>query len=230
MNTVPQLLEPPPPALVVPYALPLLSNATPPLGNFPRFPFPKSVSTVSPSFAKKACSFAVIVTVLYWPGLSFTSAQNISAKQSAERDREREDVVAKLFEAAVADLKLPHLERIPHRADLEEAVCTTALADGQPKHLSRFYETKHPESSIDEVKKIATSGDFTVTQKGKSVPRFDRYSVAVRVKGGPQQATYWVGLGFYESATAEFIDCHFTDDVHYCGLWKKSISPACRGK
>jgi hypothetical protein len=95
-------------------------------------------------------------------------------------------------------LKLPRLERIAHRADLEEAVCTTALADGEPKHLSRFYETTHPESSIDEVKKIANSGDFTVTQKGKSVPRFVRYSVAVwRVRGGSQQATYWVGLGFY---------------------------------
>lgn len=183
------------------------------------------------SYAKKACSFAAIATVLYWPGLSFTSAQNISAKQSAVRDREKEDVVAKLFETAVEDLKLPRLDRIPRRADLEEAVCTTALADGEPKHLSRFYETTHPESSIDEVKKIATSGDFTVTQKGKSVPRFARYSVAVwRVRGGSQQATYWVGLGFYESAAAEFIDCHFTDDVHYCGLWKKSISPACRGK
>ncbi len=183
------------------------------------------------SYSKKACSLAVIVTVLCWPGLSFTSAQNVSAKQSAERDREKEDVVAKLFEAVIADLKLPLLKRIPHRADLEEAVCTTALADGQSKHLFGLYETTHPESSIDEVKKIATSRDFTVTQKGKRVPRYARYSVAVwQVGGGPQQVTYWVGLGFYESATAEFVDCHFTDDVHYCGLWKKSIAAACRGK
>lgn len=183
------------------------------------------------SYSKKACSFAVIVTVLYCPGLSFTNAQNVSAKRSAERDREKEDAVAKLFEDAVADLKLPLLKRIPHRADLEEAVCTTALAGGQPKHLSGFYATTHPESSIDEVKKIATSRDLTVTQKGKSVPRYARYSVAVwQVGDRPQEAMYWVGLGFYESATAEFVDCHFTDDVHYCGLWKKSISAACRGK
>lgn len=182
-------------------------------------------------YSKRACSFAVIVAVLYWPGLTLAIAQNVSAKRSAERNSEKEDVVAKLLEAAIADGKLPFLKRIPHRADLEEAVCTTALADGQPKNLSGFYETAHPESSIDEVKKIATSRDFFVTRKGKSVPRYARYSVAVwQVGGGPQQATYWVGLGFYGSGTAEFVDCHFTDDVHYCGLWKKSVSSACRGK
>jgi hypothetical protein len=29
--------------------------------------------------------------------------------------------------------------------------------------------------------------------------------------------TYRVGVGLYGSATGEFADCHFTDDVHDCG-------------
>jgi len=174
-------------------------------------------------------SFAVIS--LLFIELNLAVAQDVSAKRSAERDKEKEDQVAKLFEATAADLSLPRLKRIRHRANLEQAVCTAALAERQSKHSSGLYETTHPESSIDEVRKIATSGDFTVTQKGKKVPRFARYSVAVwRVDAGPQQATYWVGFGFYESAAAEFVDCHFTDDISYCGLWKKSINPACRGK
>jgi len=158
--------------------------------------------------------------------------QDTSANCSVERDKAKEDVVAKLFETVVGDLKLPPLKRISQRTELEEAVCTAALVGGtSQRYLSQFYETTNPESSLDEVKRIVIARDFTVKRKGKTVPWFARYSVAVwRVNAGLQHTTYWVGLGFYESAATEFIDCHFTDDVHYCGLWKKSIAPRCRRK
>jgi len=145
-----------------------------------------------------------------------------------ERDKEKEDQVAKLFEGIRAEANISPLQRIGHRADLEQSICTSALTDTPPKVASAFYVTVDPESVTPELKKIASSNRLDSKKK----PWYSRYSVAIwRVKD--QQAgtvTYWVGVGLYESAAGEFVDCHFTDDVHYCGNWKKLVARPCRGK
>jgi hypothetical protein len=147
---------------------------------------------------------------------------------TVERDKEKEDEVAKVFESVRAEAKLPQLQRIRHRADLEQGVCTSALTD-KPSHLgSAFYITSDPESITPELKKIASSNRLDSHKR----PWYARYSVAVwRVKD-PQagKVAYRVGLGLYGTAVGEFVDCHFTDDVYYCGKWKESIARPCRGK
>jgi hypothetical protein len=147
---------------------------------------------------------------------------------TVERDKEKEDQVAKLFEDIRAEARLPRLERIRHRADLEQGVCTSALTSKPSGRGAAFYMTTDPESVTSELKKAASSNRLDPHDR----PWFTRYSVAVwRVKD-PQtgKVTYRVGIGFYETALGEFVDCHFTDDVHYCGRWKESIVRPCRGK
>ncbi len=144
------------------------------------------------------------------------------------RDKEKEDQVAILFESIRAGAKLPQMVRIRHRAELEQSVCTSALTDAPAKLARAFYVTSDPESITPELNKVASFNKLAADNK----PWFPRYSVAVWRIEGPQagKVTYRVGVGFYETAVGEFVDCHFTDDIHYCGMWKKSIARACRGK
>lgn len=147
---------------------------------------------------------------------------------TVERDKEKEDQVAKLFESIRAEAKLPPLKRIRHRADLEQRVCMSALTDKPLKFGDVAYLTDDPESITPELEKIASSNRVDSNKR----PWYTRYSVAVwRVKD-PQSGkfAYRVGLGLYGTGFGEFVDCHFTDDIYYCGKWKESIARACRGK
>jgi hypothetical protein len=147
-----------------------------------------------------------------------------------ERDKEKEDQVARLFEHIRAEANLPHLKRIRHRPELEQDICTSALNGERSKHASAFYVTTDPESSVPELTRIASSNPVDRYHPGR--PINERYAVAVWRMKDPQtgSAGYWVGVGLYGSAVGEFVDCHFTDDVHYCGKWKEAIARPCRGK
>ena len=154
--------------------------------------------------------------------------QGDTEQHTVARDKEKEDQVAKLFEGIRADAKLPRLQRIRYRADLEQGICTSALTGQPSKQGAAFYITADPESITPELKKIAASNRLDPHNK----PWYARYSVAVWRVNDPQagKVAYRVGVGLYETGLAEFVDCHFTDDVHYCGKWKESIARPCRGK
>jgi hypothetical protein len=157
-----------------------------------------------------------------------TAAKQGNARPvTVERDKEKEDQVAKLFEGIRAEAGLPQLKRIRHRADLEQGVCTSALTGEMSKRWG-FYTTADPGSITPELKKIASLNRLDSNKR----PWYARYSVAVwRVKnpnGG--EVAYRLGVGIYGTALSEFVDCHFTDDVFYCGNWKSSIARPCRGK
>jgi hypothetical protein len=96
-----------------------------------------------------------------------------------ERDKGKEDVVAKLFETLRVDAKLPALIRIGHRSSLEQAVCTAAQARTFAKHnpgvFPEFYKTAQPESISAELNKIAPFKE----QAPPNRLNFPRYSVAV---------------------------------------------------
>jgi len=149
-----------------------------------------------------------------------------------ERDEEKENQVATLFESIRADAKIPHLGRIWHRESLEQKVCTIAVTDTLPQHSSTnvfaFYKTTQPEVMTPELHKVASFNQL----HPKYNPSYARYSVAVwRVKGSPTgETSYWVGVQLYWSAAAEFFDYHFTDDIYYHNDWKKSVAPQCLGK
>lgn len=149
-----------------------------------------------------------------------------------ERDKDKEDQVAKLFESIRSDLKRPRLARIEHSESLEQTVCTIALTDTPPKFTSTdifgFYKTEQPESVSAELKKVASFSTF----HPKSNRGFTRYSVAVwrLADSRTEGATYWVGVYLYGSAVLEFLDDYFTDDIWYHNEWKKSVAPQCRGK
>jgi hypothetical protein len=146
-----------------------------------------------------------------------------AGRLTVEPDKEKEDQVAKLFEGIRAEAKLPPLMRIQHRANLEQGVCMSALNDKPLKFGNVFYTTTDPESTTPELKKIASSNRIGSNKQ----PWYSRYSVAVWKAKDPQagNVVYWVGLGLYETAVGEFVDCHFTDDIYYCGKWKESITP-----
>lgn len=169
--------------------------------------------------------FAVLATALLAQEAPVAMKQPSAGQVMAERDREKEEQVAKLFEGIRTDAKIPSLKRIGHRDDLEQGLCTGALTGKHPNGASAFYTTDTPESITPELKKIASSNRLN---------RLDpkRYAVAVWRVRDPQigKVTYWVGVGLYGSALGEFVDCHFTDDVHYCGKWKGSVARPCRGK
>lgn len=80
-----------------------------------------------------------------------------AGRLTVERDKQKEDQVAKLFEGIRSEARLPQLQRIRHRADLEQGVCTSALTDKPSKIGSAFYITADPESITPELKKIASS-------------------------------------------------------------------------
>ena len=145
-----------------------------------------------------------------------------------ERDTEKEDQVAKLFEDIRSEANISKLQRIRRRASLEQSVCTSAFTDDPPKFGAVFYETLDPGTVTPQLKKIALSNHQSSNKK----PRYSRYSIAVWRAQDRQTGniSYRVGVGLYGNALGEFVDCHFTDDVHYCGNWKKSIAPECRRK
>jgi len=149
-----------------------------------------------------------------------------------ERDKAKEDQVAKSFETIRADAKLPPLGRIRHRSSLEQQVCTLALTGATPKQkLIRtfaLYKTLHPESVSTQLSQVAS---FTGLHP-KDNPTFSRYSIAVWRKNDSEtgESMYWVGAELYWSAAAEFFDYHFTDDLYNRNAWKKSVAAQCRSK
>ena len=166
----------------------------------------------------------LVATAQEWP----PAAKPNAGRRTVERDMGREDQVAKLFEDIRAEAKVPPLQRIRHRADLEQHVCSSALTNNPPKFGVVSYITADPESITPELQKVASSNRVGSNKK----PWYARYSVAVwRVQDSQAgKVAYRVGIGLYETAIGEFVDCHFTDDVHYCGNWKDSIARPCRGK
>jgi hypothetical protein len=162
----------------------------------------------------------------------------VSPKQSSagqiagERDKVKEDQVAKLFESLRTDTKLPPLRRIGHRDSLEQKVCTIAVEDKPPKITSTntlgFYKTANPDSVTPELSKVALFNQL----HPKNNAGYARYSVAVWPVKDLQAAKpmYWVGVELFWSAGAEFFDYHFTDDIYYHNLWKESIAAPCRNK
>jgi hypothetical protein len=149
-----------------------------------------------------------------------------------ERDKAREDQVAKLFEKIRADAKLSPLTRINHRDSLEQRTCTVALTNiapiRSPTGTSALYKTPQPESISVELRNVATLADFHYNNASD----FTRYSVAVwRVKDSRTGETaYWVGVELYWDAFKEFFFEHFTDDLYSRNEWKKQIALECRGK
>jgi hypothetical protein len=146
------------------------------------------------------------------------------------REKGNEDKIASLFEAIRAEAKLPRLKRISHRPELEQEVCTAAVTGKSFKHPAALYVTASPEATHPELEAVATSNRTDRYHPGKSF--YERYSVAVWRTTDLQTGSrrYWVGIGLYGSAAGEFIDCHLTDDVLYCGSWKESIARPFRGK
>jgi hypothetical protein len=145
-----------------------------------------------------------------------------------ERDKGKEDTVAKLFETIRADAQLPVLIRITHRDDLEQTVCTVAQVGtlGNPSRAG-FYKTAQPESISEQLNMVASFKE----QRPANRLVFPRYSVAVwQVRDSQTGETqYWVGVGLYFSSLEEFMD-NFTDQVLYKNGWKKKVAPQCRGK
>src|SRR5579863_1998783 len=99
--------------------------------------------------------------------------QGDTRQPAVERDKEKEEQVAKLFEGIRAEAKLPQLERIGHRPQLEQGVCTSALT-GSPYHGAASYITTDPGSMTPELKKVASSNRLDQHKR----PWFTRYSVA----------------------------------------------------
>lgn len=154
------------------------------------------------------------------------------AQLTGERDKEKEDQVAKLFEGIRGDGKLPQLKRIGHRESLEQKVCTIALTGKPPKYTSTntsgFYKTGNLDAVTPELSKVALFNNL----HPKGNPSYARYSVAVWPVKDSQtgELVYWVGVQLFWSAGMEFFDYHFTDDIYYHNGWKKSIAAPCRNK
>jgi hypothetical protein len=158
------------------------------------------------------------------------TAQSRGGQIMPERDKNKEDEVARLFETTRAAAKLPSLKRIKHSSELEQHICTAALTGERTKVASAFYRTTTPQLTAPELETIAASNRLDRYHPGRSI--YERYSVAVwRTKDSQTgSADYWVGVSLYGSAVGEFVDCHFTDDVYYCGKWKETVARSCRGK
>jgi hypothetical protein len=165
-------------------------------------------------------------------GQQTTVPQNSDERAMGERDPEKENQVAKLFESIRANAKIPRLGRIRDRDSLEQQVCSIALTDAPPERSSTeifaFYKTTKPEVVTPELNKVASFNRL----HPKYNPSFARYSVAVwRMKSSQTGSeTYWVGVHLYWSAAVEFFDYHFTDDIYYHNDWKKTVAAPCRSK
>jgi hypothetical protein len=176
--------------------------------------------------------FAVLSTCLSAYEMPVGRMQDDTGKLSVVRDKGKENDVAKLFETARSDAKLPPLARIGHRDSLEQLVCTMANSGTfQNRHSGgrvAFYITANPESISPELITIASFKEHPTRDK----LAYPRYSVAVwqRKDTHTGETTYWVGLELAWSALEEFVDYHFTDDVFYHDQWKKNVAPQCRGK
>jgi hypothetical protein len=175
--------------------------------------------------------FVLLTTGISAQQVSVPTKQAASRPAMGDRDKAKEDQVAKLFETIRADAKIPQLKRIRHRADIEERVCTVALTGVRLDHsvgnTFSLYKTLEPESISPELKQVALFEDFNFKNG-----RYPRYSVAVWRTKNPQtgDTVYWVGAQRYWSAVEEFVDYHLTDDVFYHEDWKKNVAPECRGK
>jgi hypothetical protein len=169
---------------------------------------------------------AVFAITLLGQEAPVTAKRTSAGQVMGQRDKEKEDQIAKLFEGIRADAKIPPLKRIRHRDDLEQQVCTSALTG--KSQSPAFYVTAIPEAITPELKKIASFNRVGP----RNTPWSTRYSVAVWRVREPQTGgvLYWVGVRSYGTAVGEFVDCHFTDDVFYCGKWKESVARPCRGK
>jgi hypothetical protein len=161
------------------------------------------------------------------------TASDGGGKGMCERDKVKEEQIAKLFETIRADAKLPPLSRIRHRDSLEQKLCTFGVSGTLRKltispDISAVYTTLKPETASSELTHIA----LFHYPNPKVLTGVERYSVAVwKVKNSRTgETTYWVGVQLYWSAAAEFFDSYFTDDLYYRNDWKKSIAPECRGK
>jgi len=174
----------------------------------------------------------VLTTGLLAQEAPVPTRQESGGRLMVERDKDKEDQAAKLFETIRADLKIPQLTRIRHRDSLEQRVCTIALIGTLPKraltHTSALHKTSQPESISTELKQVASFDDL----QPKNNPSYARYSVAVwRVRDlQAGEVTYWVGVQVFWSAATEFFDNNFTDDISYHNDWKKYVAPECRGK
>lgn len=173
----------------------------------------------------------VLTTGLLAQKVPVRAEKGSRASLIAERDKAKEDQVAKSFESIRTNARLTQLKRIGHRDSLEQRVCTIALVGIPPKlnwtDTFVFYRTLQPEAISDELKRVASYDNFHF----KHSSSYERYSVAVwRVRDSQTgEAAYWVGVQLYWSAALEFFDNHFTDDIFYHDDWKKSVAPECRG-
>jgi len=183
-----------------------------------------------------ACiSFSALTTALQTvtaQEMPSIAKQDGVSQLKGERDKEKENEVANLFESMRAGAKLPRLKRIGHRDSLEQEVCTIVLT-GKPRKYSStntfgFYATESPNSASPELTKVALFNDL----HPKGNPSWTRYSVAVWSVRDPLSGklTYLVGVELFWSAATEFFDYYFTDDIYYHNDWKKSIAPQCRGR
>jgi len=89
-----------------------------------------------------------------------------TAQNAPNRDKQKEDQVAKLFEDLRADAKIPPLKRIGDRASLERQVCTIAVTDTPPNRASMpifgLYKTANQGSVTPELSKVALFNDEDV--------------------------------------------------------------------
>ena len=117
-------------------------------------------------------------------------------KVMGERDRLKEDQIAKLFESIRSNLNSPKLTRIGHRDNLEQEVCTMALTGTLPKRpltdTLAFYKTLQPETISPELNHVASFNALHVKNKAG----YRRFSVAVWRNRDSQskEAVYWVGV------------------------------------
>src|SRR5580698_9489448 len=149
-----------------------------------------------------------ISTLLILSLYSFTSAQQgQKASLRGDRDKVKEDAVAKLLETIRADAKIPSLTRIRHRDSLEEGICSIAqagsLGNRQSGDRAAFYKTSTPESISSELEKVASFNKVGPNSK----LAYPRFSVAVwQVKDSQKGETvYWVGVERYPSALEELV-------------------------
>jgi hypothetical protein len=80
-----------------------------------------------------------------------------------ERDKAKEDQIAKLFETIRADTKIKQLSRIRHRGKLEQQICNIAQGSAPQKLTASdtfaFCQTSRPESISAELKRVASFDD-----------------------------------------------------------------------
>lgn len=162
------------------------------------------------------------------------SAVNRAGEVTGERDKDKEDQVAKLFEAVRSNLHSSKLARIERRNSLEEQVCTLALTGTLPAPARlltdtvAFYRTGRPDAISPELEHVASFDAL----RPKNKAGYRRFSVAVWRNRDPKtrETMYWVAIELYWSAPVEFFDYHFTDDISYHNEWKRWVAPECRGK